>query len=134
MKLFPFKPDTAINITALILRLTSALMITHGWKKLESFSAKVDAFPDPLHVGHTASLSLTIFAEFFCSILIVAGFFTRFATLPLIICMLVIIFIIDKGQPYMESESAIFYCLLYFAILVIGSGKYSLDNAIRKTH
>ncbi len=134
MKLFPFKPDTTHNITALILRLTAALMIAHGWKKLATFSEKVDSFPDPLHVGHTFSLSLTIFAEFFCSILILSGFFTRIATIPLIICMLVIIFIIDKGQPYLESESAIFYCLLYFAILVIGSGKYSLDNAIRKKY
>ncbi|CAN5914872.1 DoxX family protein [soil metagenome] len=134
MKFFPFKPDTTLNITALLLRLTSALMISHGWKKLASFSEKADSFPDPLHVGHTLSLSLTIFAEFFCSILIVSGLFTRLATIPLIICMLVIIFIVDKGQPYLESESAIFYCLLYFAILVIGSGKYSLDNAIRKTY
>jgi putative oxidoreductase len=134
MKLFPFKPDTTLNLTALLLRLTSTLMISHGWKKLSTFSEKVDSFPDPLHVGHTASLSLTIFAEFFCSILIVSGLFTRLATIPLIICMLVIIFIIDKGQPYMESESAIFYCMLYFAILVIGSGKYSLDNVVRKTY
>lgn len=134
MKLFPFKPDTTLNITALLMRLASALMIPHGWKKLAEFSEKMDTFPDPLHVGHAASLSLTVFAEFFCSILIVTGLFTRLATIPLIICMLVIIFLVDQGQPYLESELAIVYCLLYFAILIIGSGKYSLDNAIRKTY
>ena len=134
MKLFKFKPDTAINITAIILRLTSALMISHGWKKLANFSEKVDQFPDPLHIGHSASLSLTIFAEFFCAIFILAGIFTRLSTIPLIICMLVIIFIVDAGQPFLESETAIFYCMLYFAILVIGPGKYSLDNVIRKTY
>ncbi len=134
MKLFPFKPDVTLSLTALILRLATIPMISHGWKKLINFSEKVDAFPDPLHVGHNFSLSLTIFAEFFCGILIVAGLFTRLATIPLIICMLVIIFIIDQGQPFLESETAILFCMIYFAILVIGSGKYSLDNAIRKTY
>ncbi len=134
MKKFRLSTETSVNITALILRLATIPMISHGWKKLITFSEKVDAFPDPLHVGHNFSLSLTIFAEFFCSILIVAGLFTRLATIPLIICMLVIIFIIDQGQPFLESETAILYCMIYFATLVIGSGKYSLDNAIRKTY
>jgi putative oxidoreductase len=134
MKKFKLSPDTALHLTALLLRLTSALMISHGWKKLANFSEKVDTFSDPLHVGHAASLSLTIFAEFFCAIFILAGIFTRLSTIPLIICMLVIIFVVDRGQPFLESESAIIYCMLYIAIFVLGPGKYSLDNAIRKTY
>lgn len=127
-----FKPETAVNISSLLLRLSSATMLTHGWKKLSNFSTMSEKFSDPLHVGHTASLSMTIFAEFFCTIFLVLGLFTRIATIPLIICFAVIVLIVHAPDDFGEKELALVYLMLYIAIFILGPGKFSLDNAIRK--
>lgn len=126
------KPETASDLTALVLRISTAFMILHGWDKLADFSVNAVDFPDPLHIGAKASLCLTIFAELFCAVFVLVGFFTRIASLPLIICMTVIIFVIDAGEPLADRELAVIYLLLYIAICIIGPGKYSLDNLIRK--
>jgi putative oxidoreductase len=58
----------------LILRIgISFFMVHHGYEKLQSLLAGSTDFPDPLHVGGQISLALTVFAEFFCSILLILG-------------------------------------------------------------
>jgi putative oxidoreductase len=132
MKRFSLKPETALDITALILRIAAALMLRHGWNKLIHFSENATDFDDPLHVSPAVSLSLTIFAEFFCTFFIIAGLFTRIAVIPLVICFVVIFFVIHAADPLKEKEEALLYLLLYLAIFFAGSGKYSLDRLIRK--
>jgi putative oxidoreductase len=64
-----------------------------------------------LHVGVVASKALTVFAELFCAILIAAGLFTRAAMIPLIICMIVIVFVIHIGDPFEDREHGLLYLL-----------------------
>ncbi len=68
--LFPSKPDaTGFSLFILGFRiLFGVLMITHGMQKWDNFDAMSSAFPDPLGVGSTISLSLAIFAEVICSV------------------------------------------------------------------
>ena len=81
-------------------------------------------------------LALTIFAEFFCSLFLILGLFTRFALVPLLICMSYIIVnvaqfnIIDQGNNGLEINSAFTYLDIYIALFFTGAGKYSLDNYI----
>ena len=92
MKLASIKySDAAFSFAVLILRLGLGLimMVTHGYDKLQHFSKYSSGFSDPFHLGTTVSLSLDIFAEFFCSCLIVLGLFTRLACIPLIIAFFV---------------------------------------------
>jgi putative oxidoreductase len=83
-------------------------------------------------VGPVASKALTVFAELFCTIFVLVGLFTRVALIPLIICMLVIIFIVHSGDPFGDKESAYIYLLMYLSLLLAGPGKYSLDRMMRK--
>lgn len=124
----PWSIDTGI----LILRLSCGLMILHGWSKFTEFSEGSLDWPDPLHVGMKASYTLTVFAELFCSILLIVGIFTRPAIIALIICMLVIVFIIHSGDPLADREHALLYLLSYVALLFTGPGKYSLDRLLVK--
>ncbi|HEU4717595.1 MAG TPA: DoxX family protein [Bacteroidia bacterium] len=128
------KPESRLHLASLILRVTSALMLTHGWKKLSTFGDKMHTFADPLHIGSTASLALTVFAEFFCTLFIVTGLFTRIAVIPLIITFLVIVLIVHAPDPFGEKEPALLYLLIYTCILITGSGKYSLDHLLRKKY
>jgi putative oxidoreductase len=119
------------SIALLILRTTSGgILITHGWNKLTSFAQYAAAFPDPLHIGNKYSLIITIFAEFFCSALIILGLGTRFAAVPLIICMSVITFVIHSADPFSDKEMSLLFLSAFTTILILGAGSYSLDKAI----
>lgn len=118
----------AFDLYLLILRLAGGLMILHGTPKLMNFATRMDDFSDPLGIGSVASLALCIFAEFFCTVFIVVGAFTRLALIPLLINMLVAVFIVHGGDPVSDRELGIFYLLVYLALFFSGPGKYSVDG------
>lgn len=128
------KQQKLIDLGLLLLRIgiASLMLFGHGFEKLVGFSEKAVHFPDPLGVGSAISLGLTVFAEFFCSIAILFGFFTRYATIPLIITMLVAILIIHGDDPWSKKEFATLYLVPYVALLFAGSGRYSIDFKLFK--
>ena len=124
-----------LDIGILVLRLFFGgfMIILHGWgKMLKLFSEGPIEFGDPIGLGPTVSLGLTVFAEFLCSILIMLGLFTRWAAIPLIITMLVAAFIVHGPDPLMRKEKALLYLAPYIFLLLNGAGKYSLDHLWRK--
>jgi putative oxidoreductase len=120
------------NLALLFLRIGGALMLLHGWPKMMNYSEYAEKFPDPVGFGAEFSLLLTVFAEVFCTVFVALGLFTRFATIPLMITMLVAALIVHSGDPFGDREASIGYFLLYAAIFFLGGGKYSLDNVFRK--
>lgn len=117
-----------MNLSATFLRITASLtmLIFHGYPKLINFSAYATSFPDPLGVGSATSLALVIFAEFFCSILIILGAATRLACIPLIFTMMIAFFVIHGSDPFSVKELAFLYLLTFIAIFISGSGSFSL--------
>src|SRR5690554_1592562 len=76
---------------SLILRFTfGTIMIPHGWSKIQKFDQISPEFISFMGLSPSISLSLVIFAELACSILLIIGLFTRLATIPLIITAFVI--------------------------------------------
>ena len=123
----------ATDYTSLILRLTlGLLMLTHGYPKLMKLMSGDIKFGDPIGIGITASLALTVFAEFFCSLLLVAGLWTRLAIIPLIITMLVAVFIVHAQDGMSKKEAGLMYLFPYIALFFLGSGKFSLDALLRR--
>ena len=105
-------------------------MLTHGIPKLQMLMSGHVKFEDPFGIGKTLSLTLTVFAEFVCSVLLILGLAVRFAAIPLIINMLVAVFIALAKQPFAKKELAFIYLLVYFGFLILGAGKYSVDHLI----
>jgi putative oxidoreductase len=125
----PFALDAAL----LLLRVSFGLLLMrHGWDKLSSYDENAGTFPDPLGVSPPFSLMLTIFAEFFCSALLVIGLFTRPALLVLIITFLVIVLMIHGDDPLNDKEHGFNYLFAFIAIFLAGPGKYSVDALIKK--
>lgn len=121
------------DLAALCLRLIGGgLMLTHGFPKLMKIINGDWGFPNPLGIGAEASLVLTVFAEFLCAGLILIGFKSKWASFPLMITMVVAALIVHGDDPFKRKESAIIYFLVYLAIFWMGSGKYSVDNALAK--
>lgn len=108
-------------------------MLAHGVPKLlKLFGEGPIQFADPIGLGPAVSLALTVFAEFLCAAFILLGFKTRAATIPLIITMLVAALIHHWEDAFSSKEKGLLYLAIYFALFFLGSGKYSIDNAIAK--
>jgi putative oxidoreductase len=58
------------------------------------------------------------------------GFATRLAVIPLIITMLVVVFYVHADDPFSKQEMGLHYLLTYIMLLIMGSGKYSIDNLL----
>jgi|SRR5215472_13929046 len=108
------------------------MLLLHGVTKVKDFSKLSADFPDPLHVGHTASLALVVFAEAICSVLLVVGLATRFAALVLAINMFVAFFIVLQGAftGAHSGEIAFIYLGGYVTLLFAGAGKFSVDKIV----
>lgn len=110
----------------------AALMLTHGVPKLLMlFSGGPVQFPAVFGMSAGLSLALTVFAEVLCSIFLLIGFATRLAVIPLAITMLVAVFIIHASDPLLVKESGLHYLLVYVALFLAGSGKYSVDYLLQ---
>ena len=121
--------DTVLNGLILVIRLFVGIsMLTHGLPKLDKLIAndKIE-FMNFLGLGSAISLVLVVFAEFLCSVFIMLGFLTRFATIPLMVTMLIAFFVVHGSDPYATKELSIVYFFFYLTIFVLGSGKFSLD-------
>lgn len=124
----------AVNSGILFLRLAAAaFMLTHGYPKFQNLLAGGDyQFADPIGLGVTASLILTVFAEFFCSLLLAVGLATRFAALALAITMGVAAFVVHGADPFGRKEMALLYLCIYLFVLLVGPGRYSLDAFLKR--
>lgn len=136
MKLISSKyTDAGLNLGLLLLRLMAGatMLVNHGMKKITNFEAiSQKGFADPMGIGVKYSLSLAIFAEVFCAVLLIIGLLTRLATIPLIIVMCVALFIGHKGLVFGEGEPAAIFLTIFITILLTGPGKYSVDKMIGK--
>lgn len=125
----PIASPAALHGWLLILRIAVAgMMLTHGIPKLQNILAGNWEFGDPIGLGAELSLGLTVFAEVGCSLLILIGLFTRFATLPLLFTMLVAFFIVHGADEFGKKELPLLYALVYATLFFTGPGKYSADG------
>lgn len=126
--------ETSFNISVLLMRVTfgGLIFLNHGLPKLLKFGTLHKTFADPFGSGSMPSLLLVIFAEVFCALFIVIGLFTRLAAIPLVIAMSVVVFMINKNQPFNKHELPLLFLAAFLGLLFTGSGKYSIDRAIGK--
>lgn len=122
------------DIGILLLRLgVGGLMLTHGIPKLQRlFGSEPITFGDPLGIGVEATLTLVVFSEVICSVLIIVGLATKLAAIPLFITMFVAFFIVHADDPFQRKELALFFLIVYVVLFFTGSGKYSLDHYFLK--
>jgi putative oxidoreductase len=128
------KTSNKIDIALLLARVGIALMmLTHGLPKMTLlFSGDPIQFPPVMGMSPELSLGLTVFAEVFCSILLLVGFTTRLAAIPLMITMLIAVLIIHGADAFAQKEMALHYLVAYIVLFVAGSGKYSIDYLIQR--
>lgn len=107
----------------------------HGWGKLmHLFDSGAIKFSDPIGLGVVASFILALFAEFFCSILIALGVWTRLAAIPLAITMIVAFFIHHAPDAFADRETPGLFLVCYILLIFVGGGRYSLVRLGKKRY
>ena len=122
------------DIAILILRIgMGALLLPHGTGKIKRLSSFPDInFSDPIGLGPALSLLLTLFAEVICALMIIIGYKTRLATIPLLILFFIITFVIHGQGPWAKQELALLYFCGFAALYFLDSGKFSVDYLLNK--
>lgn len=128
------KRDFQSSLALLLLRVGSGgLILTHGIPKLQRlFGGAEIKFADPFGLGPVISLGLATFAEVICAILVIIGFKTRLAVIPLIITMLTAAFYAHWDDPFGRKELPLLFCIVFVSLLLTGGGAYSLDKFKRR--
>lgn len=136
-----FTGYTYSNMARLFLRLFVGVMFMQfGIRHLVNFTELCADFPTLLGISSEASLILMIIIELVCSLLIMAGFLTRLATIPPIIAMIAAeYYILHDLLPHslihgltwdQPGYLPIMFIGIYLFILLAGPGKISLDYLI----
>ncbi|HWL94179.1 MAG TPA: DoxX family protein [Phycisphaerae bacterium] len=121
------------DLGLLVLRIAFGGMLAgHGFGKLQDFSKMADSFPDPLGIGHRMSLIGAVSGEFFCCLLVMLGLATRLGAIGAAFTMGVAAFIVHGGDPFAKKEMALLYFAAFFALILLGPGRISVDEVIAK--
>ncbi len=118
------------GVTLLVLRVFGSFFMIygHGWGKLVKVFNGDFRFADPLGLGPELSLILSAFAEGICTLFIIAGFYTRAASLVLMINMSVAFLFVHISDPFGNMEKSLLFLLIFSTVFLLGPGKYSLDH------
>ncbi len=126
----------SVDFGLLVLRLWLGLtmLLNHGLDKASHFAEMAKKFP-PIIYNSQMSLGLVVFAEVGCSVLLIIGLLSRFASLALAINMGVAFFVAHHASlaasspPPGSGELAFIYLAGYVALFFSGPGKLSADKA-----
>jgi putative oxidoreductase len=130
LPLFDFLEKFCAPVVLLIIRLWMATLFWRsGVVKISDWQSTLALFYQEYKVPlippeFAAYLSTAI--ELTCPILLAVGIATRFATLPMMMMVLVIQF------TYLDSNEHLYWLMLLGTLLCFGPGRLSLDYILRK--
>tara|TARA_Y100001968_G_scaffold102384_1_gene92332 strand:- start:21 stop:575 length:555 start_codon:yes stop_codon:yes gene_type:complete len=124
------------DLAFLVLRVfTGALLIHHGFEKLNDINNFADAFVRPLHLPFPITLSyIAAASEIGGSWLLILGLATRFGAVAILGTMSVAIYhaIATSGFNIYLLELLALYFADAFSIILLGPGRYSADYLIKE--
>jgi len=133
----PMQPSQTFGLFLLRLTFGGLMAVGHGWPKLMLLVSNPEdlTFPDPLGMGARASLVGAVVGELLAGAFVVAGLFTRSSAAVIAATMFVAGFIHHAGSPWFvpaegAREPALLYLLGALCIVIMGPGRFSLDQKL----
>jgi putative oxidoreductase len=127
------------GLALLLGRLAVGLVfLSTGWGKVHNV-AKVTEFFTSLHIPAPGLNAVVVgWSELLCGAALVIGLFTRLATIPLIVSMIVAIITAKRGDIHGFFELIAFeettYLLVLVMIAILGPGSISIDHLLAKKY
>ena len=126
----------ARNVGLLILRLSiGTMLIHHGYEKTADIENFADAFVRPIGIPFPILASyIAAYSEIYGSWLLIAGLFTRLASLSIVGTIGVAIYhaIVTAGFNIYLLELLILYMGGALCILLLGGGDFAIDKLLQK--
>jgi len=135
LKLFSSQPLMPYaTVTAIFRILLGIFMIYHGW---EMFSKEpMDMYTGWLVDRHFPAPRLWVFlgkgTELVGGILLLLGLFTRIITIPLMVNMLFIVFMLGHAKIFYEDQYPFLFFLFFLYFFFAGPGKWNLESLVFK--
>ncbi|MBV4456128.1 MULTISPECIES: DoxX family protein [Pseudomonas] len=113
------------DLGLLFLRGSAALFLVwvHGLPKLLDYSEQLKLIEDPFHLGAHITLSLAIFAEVLCPLLIIAGVLVRLACLPILAVLLIAMLVVHPQWSLFEGQFGWLLLIIFTTLLISGPGR-----------
>ncbi|MGH7143718.1 MAG: DoxX family protein [Planctomycetota bacterium] len=137
------------SVGLLILRVGFGLYLaTYGYAKIQMLiGGQAAQFGDPIGIGATASLVLSMLAEFAAALMVALGLFTRIFAAVVAINMAVAGWVAMWSAPLTSvaafaafqagktkfpasKEPALLYLIAFVALIFLGAGRFSLDALV----
>ncbi|MCM1348127.1 MAG: DoxX family protein [Firmicutes bacterium] len=126
------------NMARLFMRLFVGVMFMQfGIRQLTMYHELVNEFPSMLGLSPQACLVIMITIELVCSLLIMVGFLTRFATIPAVLSMTAAeVWIANDLMPHINlwgitstqpGYLPVMFIGIFLFLLLAGPGKISVD-------
>ena len=112
------------------------LFLSTGWGKAHSLDMVTKFFIELKIPMPALNAVVVAYSELVCGALLVVGLFTRLATIPMIVNMLVALAVvvlpgISTLDEFVELDEVLYVAVLFW-LLVAGPGKASLDHLVAR--
>lgn len=127
--------ESSVNDLALLafrVAVSAQLIVVHGLKKLGIGVTQAENVPNPLHLPQAINQIFATSANVIFPLFIIFGVLTRLATLPILAVTLTGYFIVHGNDPLPERDVPFMYSIVFLLILILGPGKYSIDNILHR--
>ncbi|MGU7782137.1 DoxX family protein [Burkholderia sp. PU8-34] len=116
------------DLGLLFLRVSAGvlLLIVHGLPKIRHFTSEEEAIEDPFHFGKLLSIGFAIFAEVLCPLLVIVGFATRLASLPVMVISAIALLRVHPEWTAQQAQFAWMLIIMFGTLVIAGAGQYSL--------
>jgi putative oxidoreductase len=132
LRFIPSSKDSALLVMRIGFGLS--LFLKHGLEKLTGYSRMVVHFPDPIGIGPHASLAFALLSDGICSVLVILGLGTRWATLVIAVNLAVVFTLVHHMAFFSQGhvELVFAYFVGFLSILIAGPGRFSLDHLLTR--
>lgn len=122
------------NLLLLLFRVAISvqLIVVHGLKKLGIGVDNIEIIPNPFGFPAYINNIMAISANIVFPLFVIAGIFTRVATIPVLAVTLTGYFVVHRNDPMLVSDVPFMYSVSFLFILFSGAGKFSLDHLLYK--
>lgn len=128
----PLTNHSSPHIGLLILRLFLSLRLIYGvidnilrWERMKEFATFLEnnGFPIP-----TTSAVISVYAQFICGLLILAGFKTRIASAIIALNFIVALIMVHRSDSIEGMTPALAMLVGALTLFFTGPGKYSVEK------
>jgi len=122
-----------ISLGLLLLRVIGGALLISGrawtWQTLIDSNRVLESTGWIL--GGEIGWFLTLFSECLCTLLVMFGMFTKFASVPPAVAMMIAGLALPGGTAWSERELYFLLALPFFVLSFTGAGEYSVDSRIK---